>query len=63
MNGPEGNPLAAGLVAFGLGALAASLIPLSRMESDQKQLLQQQVVDPLSDQLGLGETGRGGRSA
>ena len=48
----QGNPLAAGLVAFGLGALAASLIPLSRMESDQKRLLQQQVVDPLSDQLG-----------
>ncbi|UNX54762.1 DUF3618 domain-containing protein [Georgenia sp. TF02-10] len=30
----QGNPLAAGLVAFGLGLLAASLIPASRKEQD-----------------------------
>lgn len=48
----QGNPLAAGLVAFGIGALAASLIPVSRMESEQKDMLKRQVVEPLTDQWG-----------
>ena len=33
-SGTRGNPLAAGLIAFGAGWLAASLIPASRMEQD-----------------------------
>lgn len=33
-SGTRGNPLAAGLIAFGAGWLAASLIPSSRMEQD-----------------------------
>lgn len=33
-SGTRGNPLAAGLMAFGAGALAASLVPSSRAEQD-----------------------------
>ena len=33
-SGTRGNPLAAGLIAFGAGLLASSLIPSSRMEQD-----------------------------
>jgi polyhydroxyalkanoate synthesis regulator phasin len=35
----EGNPLAAGLIAFGAGALIASLIPASEKESQAAQKL------------------------
>ncbi|GAA3074223.1 DUF3618 domain-containing protein [Streptomyces glomeratus] len=34
MRQTEGNPLAAGLIAFGAGALAAALIPTSQMEEE-----------------------------
>jgi len=36
----EGNPLAAGVVAFGLGAIAASLVPLSRREEELIEMAQ-----------------------
>ena len=36
-SGTRGNPLAAGLIAFGAGWLAATLIPSSRMEQDAAQ--------------------------
>ena len=39
-SGTRGNPLAAGLIAFGAGWLAASLIPSSRMEQDADRRLQ-----------------------
>jgi hypothetical protein len=49
--GTEGNPMAAGLIAFGLGWLASSLIPASRPE---QQLADQakEFVREHSDQLG-----------
>jgi len=51
----RGNPLAAGLIAFGAGLLAASLLPRTRVET--------QLGDQLADKAGnvvepLAETGR-----
>jgi gas vesicle protein len=43
----EGNPLAAGLVAFGLGWLVSSLMPVSRKEQE----LASQATDRLGEQL------------
>lgn len=48
----EGNPLAAGLIAFGAGLLAASLIPASRTEERLVQDLQERtsdLVDPVRE--------------
>lgn len=46
----QGNPMAAGLVAFGLGLLVASLIPASRKEEELAQSIKEQ-VQPLTDQV------------
>lgn len=43
----QGNPLAAGLIAFGVGALAATLIPESRTEADQIN----KAVEPVRQEL------------
>ena len=48
----QGNPLAAGLVAFGAGVLAASVVPATRKE---KQVVEDQVqprLDDAAEQLG-----------
>jgi len=56
-----GNPLAAGLVAFGAGLVGAALIPASEKEQqaaievmDKAQPLQQQVSDVAKDAAALG---------
>ena len=41
----QGNPLAAGLVAFGLGLIAASLLPPTKKEQELGQQLQPQLED------------------
>ncbi len=41
----EGNPLAAGLIAFGAGLLAASLLPSSRTEHDLAERAKQRVME------------------
>ncbi|HEY3410921.1 MAG TPA: DUF3618 domain-containing protein, partial [Propionicimonas sp.] len=46
----QGNPVAAGLVAFGLGLLVASLIPASRKEEELAQSIKEQ-AQPLTDQV------------
>ncbi len=55
----QGNPLAAGLVAFGAGLVVAALIPASEKEQqaavavkDKAQPLQQQVTDVAKDTAG-----------
>lgn len=48
----QGNPLAAGLIAFGLGALAASLVPETEAERRQAHRLRRSVVQPLQEQVG-----------
>lgn len=51
----EGNPLAAGLVAFGIGLVAASLIPASQTESQAAQRVKdaaQPLVDGAKDLAG-----------
>lgn len=45
----EGNPLAAGLVAFGLGVLVAGLIPSSNAEQDLARQAKQK-AEPLVDE-------------
>ena len=46
----EGNPLAAGLVAFGVGLVVASIIPASEPEQRVAEALQDK-VEPLREQL------------
>jgi gas vesicle protein len=55
----EGNPIAVGLIAFGAGLLAASLIPASQREKDLAEGVKEQ-AQPLVDNLKdvAGETGR-----
>lgn len=48
-SGTRGNPLAAGLIAFGAGWLAASLIPSSRMEQQAAEQLKDRAA-PLVDE-------------
>ena len=45
----QGNPLAVGLIAFGVGWLAASLVPSSRREQDLALAAQQQAQPLLDD--------------
>ena len=47
----RGNPLAAGLIAFGVGLLVSSLIPASRKEQQAVGKLQDN-LDPLKQQVG-----------
>jgi gas vesicle protein len=46
----QGNPLAAGVIAFGAGLLIASLIPASERERDTAATLKDQ-AEPITDQL------------
>lgn len=46
----RGNPLAAGLIAFGAGLLASSLIPGSRQEEEMVQRLKDK-AEPLTTEL------------
>jgi hypothetical protein len=46
----QGNPLAAGLIAFGAGLLASSLIPASRKEREAADALKS-VAEPVATQL------------
>ncbi|GAA4105640.1 DUF3618 domain-containing protein [Enteractinococcus coprophilus] len=48
-SGTRGNPLAAGLIAFGAGWLAASLIPASRTEQDAAEKVKDR-AQPLVDE-------------
>jgi gas vesicle protein len=52
----QGNPLAAGLVAFGLGLLAASLLPASRRERQLARRVEPQLQDAART---IADTGRG----
>ena len=47
----KGNPLAAGLIAFGVGWLAASLVPPSRKERELTSTLQEK-AEPLMGEAG-----------
>jgi gas vesicle protein len=51
----EGNPIAAGVIGFGVGLLAATLIPSSRDEQRAANKLQSHLDDAAT---GLGRTGR-----
>ena len=55
----EGNPIAVGLIAFGAGLLAASLIPASQREKDMAEDVKEQ-AQPLVEKLkdAAGEAGR-----
>jgi gas vesicle protein len=46
-----GNPLAAGLIAFGVGWLAASLLPASSTEAKAAAAAKAQLVEPAKQQL------------
>ena len=53
--GTEGNPLAAGLIAFGAGWLVSSLIPPSQAEQRMAEQAKEQVKEygqPVAEQLG-----------
>ncbi|WP_339135009.1 DUF3618 domain-containing protein [Streptomyces sp. f51] len=44
----QGNPLAAGLVAFGIGMLASSLLPTTKVEEEKAtDLMQSDAVEPV----------------
>lgn len=47
----DGNPLAAGLVAFGAGLLAGSLLPESRTENALAHEVQRKAQGPLREQV------------
>lgn len=47
----QGNPLAAGLVAFGAGLLAGSILPESRTENRLAREVQTKAQGPVRDQL------------
>jgi len=47
----QGNPLAAGLVAFAAGWLVSSVLPASRTEEQAAQKLQDKVAEPAKQQL------------
>jgi gas vesicle protein len=55
VSGTRGNPLAAGLVAFGLGLIAATLIPSSEKEEELARQLQPQLEKASGK---VGEAGR-----
>ena len=47
----RGNPLAAGVVAFGLGALAAAVFPATRKEAEVAQAARD-AVEPMAQEVG-----------
>lgn len=50
-NATRGNPLALGLIVFGLGALAGGLAPATKPERQLTTGLREQLEDPVRDQL------------
>ena len=54
----EGNPLAAGLIAFGAGLLISGLIPSSQKEQQAVSTLQEK-AEPLKEQAVAGRQGVG----
>lgn len=52
-NATRGNPLAAGLIAFGIGSLAGSLLPASSPERRIADELRDQFEEPIKDQMQL----------
>lgn len=50
VNAAKGNPIAVGLIAFGVGLLAASLVPASQKEKDLAQTAKEKAA-PLVDDL------------
>jgi gas vesicle protein len=51
MDRARGNPLAAGLIAFGGGLLLASLIPASGREQEAAQALRDRYEEPVREEL------------
>lgn len=47
----RGNPLAAGAIAFGVGALVGSLLPASRGEQEAATALRDRTEEPLRQEL------------
>jgi gas vesicle protein len=45
----EGNPMAVGLIAFGLGALAGTILPSTQTEKSMAPQLRERVVDPVKE--------------
>jgi gas vesicle protein len=45
----EGNPMAVGLIAFGLGALAGSILPSTQTEKSMAPQLRERVVEPIKE--------------
>jgi gas vesicle protein len=45
----EGNPMAVGLIAFGLGALAGTILPSTQTEKSMAPELRERVVEPVKE--------------
>jgi gas vesicle protein len=45
----EGNPMAVGLIAFGLGALAGTILPGTQTEKSMAPQLRERVVEPIKE--------------
>jgi gas vesicle protein len=45
----EGNPMAVGLIAFGLGALAGTILPSTQTEKSIAPQLRERVVEPMKE--------------
>jgi hypothetical protein len=45
----EGNPIAVGLIAFGLGALAGTILPSTQTEKSMAPQLRERVVEPMKE--------------
>ena len=45
----EGNPMAVGLIAFGLGALAGTIVPSTQTEKSMAPQLRERVVEPMKE--------------
>ena len=45
----EGNPVAVGLIAFGLGALAGTILPSTQTEKSMAPQLRERVVEPMKE--------------
>jgi len=45
----QGNPVAVGVIAFGVGALVGSLLPKTKTEQSVAPVLQEKVVEPVKD--------------
>jgi hypothetical protein len=45
----EGNPMAVGLIAFGLGALAGTILPSTQTEKSMAPQMRERVVEPMKE--------------